>query len=340
MSTYSINMRNQICNAVVPRCKCRLTAGHERQIHCIYNPSERLRFGTGSLDGPPPPAAGPGCWAPSLAFATAVAAARSMSSSCPCMRRFRLRFGMSTFGLSRSRVSGLKALRLRSTSRMPTAHMSGRRTPPPGLRRKRGTRAAAARERCGRQGQWRHTSHLGPRNRAHELVRQRKRPQPERLAPLLPLRVAVDLPQPTLRAFNGGRVHLHRFRGSVIACSSAATAEPSSAACSSPDAHASSFSRRSSQREQSIWVRATSSSTAVALVPAARFCSAPTACSAADSGPLRSSATSGTMAPASTTACSLRRQPLGWPAYLRHQRQPWDRGRAARPWRRGPRRAV
>ena len=118
MSTYSINMRNQICNAVVPRCKCRLTAGHERQIHCIYNPSERLRFGTGSLDGPPPPAAGPGCWAPSLAFATAVAAARSMSSSCPCMRRFRLRFGMSTFGLSRSRVSGLKALRLRSTSRM------------------------------------------------------------------------------------------------------------------------------------------------------------------------------------------------------------------------------
>ena len=58
----------------------------------------------------------------------------------------------------------------------------------------------------------RHTSHLVHRNRADKLVGQLKWAQPKRLAPLLPLRVAVDLPQPPLRAFNDGRVHLHRRR--------------------------------------------------------------------------------------------------------------------------------
>eukprot|EP00964_Phaeocystis_antarctica_P100710 scaffold66294_cov62-Phaeocystis_antarctica.AAC.3 len=78
--------------------------------------ARRLRFGAGSLDGSPPSTAR--CWAPSLALATAVAATRSMSSSCSCMRRFRLRFWMSTLGWSGSRVSGLKPLPSRSTERM------------------------------------------------------------------------------------------------------------------------------------------------------------------------------------------------------------------------------
>eukprot|EP00964_Phaeocystis_antarctica_P078888 scaffold49089_cov61-Phaeocystis_antarctica.AAC.5 len=85
----------------------------------------------------------------------------------------------------------------------------------------------------------------------------------------------------------------------LIARSSAATSVPPSAACSRVDARLRNLSLRLCQEEQSVWVRATSSSTSTPVAPCARW---PSALAASfvnlASAPPFSSATSGGIAPA------------------------------------------
>eukprot|EP00964_Phaeocystis_antarctica_P154798 scaffold123678_cov54-Phaeocystis_antarctica.AAC.2 len=85
----------------------------------------------------------------------------------------------------------------------------------------------------------------------------------------------------------------------VIACSSAATSVPPSAACSRVDARLRNLSLRVAQEDKSVCVRATSSSTSTPVAPCARRPSALAASFAnLASAPPFSSASSGGMAPA------------------------------------------